>query len=122
MEEGLLLTLIESMMEDCVFLNHVRTDDPYGGYNEEWQEGATFKAAVIKNTTTEAAIAEKSGIEEIFTVVTMKTVTLDYHDVLKRKSDNAIFRVTGKTVDSTAPDMSTVPIAKVSAERWVLPS
>lgn len=116
------MTLIESMMEDCVFLNHVRTDDPYGGYSEEWQEGATFRAAVIKNTTTEAAIAEKSGIEEIFTVVTPRSVVLDYHDVLKRKSDNAIFRVTSRTVDSTAPDMSSVQIAKVSAERWVLPT
>lgn len=116
------MTLIESMMEDCVFMNHVRTDDPYGGYSDTWQEGATFKAAVIKNNTTEAVVAEKQGIEEIFTIVTMKTVNLDFHDVIKRKSDGIIFRVTSKTIDSTAPKASTVPIAKVTAERWVLPT
>ena len=116
------MTLIEQIMEDCVFLNHVRSDDPYGGYSETWQEGAMFKAAIIKNNTTEAIVAEKGGIEEIFTVVTPASVNLDYHDVIKRKSDGSIFRVTSKTLDSKAPTASTVQIAKVTAERWVLPS
>ena len=116
------MTLIETMMEDCVFMNHVRTDDPYGGYSETWQEGATFQAAVIKNNSTEAIVAEKSGVEELFTIVVRKNVNLDYHDVIKRKSDGSIFRVTSKTLDSTAPSASTVQISKVQAERWVLPS
>ena len=116
------MSLIESMMEDFSFMNHVREDDPYGGYLDTWTEGATFQAAVIKNGTTEAQIAEKQGIEEIFTIVTKKAVMLDYHDVVKRKSDNSIFRVTSRAVDSVAPVESTVPIAKVSAERWVLPT
>lgn len=102
-------------------MNHVRTDDAYGGYLDTWTEGATFKAAVIKNSTTQAQIAEKSGIDEIFTIVTPKSVVLDYHDVFKRKSDSSIFRVTSKSVDSGAPEASSVQISKVSAERWVLP-
>lgn len=116
------MNLIESMMEPCVFLNHVRTDDPYGGYSDTWIEGASFDASIIKNTTSEAQIAEKNGIGEIFTVVTKKSVLLDYHDAFKRKSDGSIFRVTSRAVDSTAPQMSTIQIAKVSAERWELPA
>lgn len=121
MEEGEFLNLLETMMEDCCFLDKVRRDDPYGGYETVWQEGANFKATVIKNSTTEAQIAEKEGIEEIFTIVTKKSAMLDFGDVIKRKSDNAIFRVTSRAVDSTAPAVSTVQIAKVSAERWELP-
>lgn len=116
------MSLIESMMENFAFMNHVREDDPYGGYLETWPEGATFQAAVIKNSTTQAQVAEKQGIDEIFTIVTKKTVMLDYHDVVKRKSDNAIFRVTSRAVDSAAPNESSIPIVKVSAERWVLPT
>lgn len=116
------MTLIESMMDDCVFLNHIRQDDPYGGYEETWQEGASFPATIIKDSTTEAQIAEKNGINELFTIVTKKSIMLDYHDVIKRKSDGSIFRVTSRAVDSTAPEMSTVRIAKVTAERWELPS
>ena len=116
------MSLIDSMMEEFVFLNHVRTDDAYSGYLDTWTEGAGFPAAVIKNNTTEAQIAEKQGIEEIFTIVTRKSVVLDYHDVIKRKSDNSIFRVTSRSVDSSAPAESSIPIAKVTAERWVLPT
>ena len=122
MEEGELLSLIESMMEDFVFLNKVKVDDPVGGYKDDYQEGVTFKAAVIKNSTTEAQIAEKNGISEIFTIVTDKSMVLEFHDVLRRASDGEIFRVTSRAVDSQAPEASTVPIAKVSAERWVLPT
>lgn len=116
------MNLIESMMEDCVFLNKVKVDDPVGGYRDSYQDGITFKAAILKNSTTEAQIAEKNGITEIFTIVTDKAMKLEYHDVLRRVSDGSIFRVTSRATDSAAPEKSTVPIAKVSAERWVLPT
>lgn len=114
--------LIESMMEKCVFMNHIRVDDEYGGYLDTWTEGASFDAAIIKNTTTEAQIAEKNGIEEIFTVVTNKSVVLDFNDVIKRKSDGSVFKITSRAKDSEAPKASSVPIVKVSAERWVIPT
>ena len=116
------MSLIESMMEDCVFLNRVKVDDPVGGYKDEYQDGITFEAAVIKNNTTEMKLAEKDGITEIFTVVTDKLMALEYHDVFRRVSDGAIFRVTSRSTDSIAPEASTVPISKVTAERWVLPT
>lgn len=116
------MSLIESMMEDCVFLNKVKVDDPVGGYKDSYQDGITFRAAVIKNSTNEVQIAEKSGMSEIFTIVTDKSMVLEFHDVLRRVSDGEIFRVTSRAVDSQAPAASTVQIAKVTAERWVLPT
>ena len=114
--------LLGQMMDECRILNHVRTDDGLGGYTDTWTEGATFKAAIAKNDSIEQQIAEKQGITEAFTVVVKDSFTLDYHDVFKRISDNAVFRVTSRTKDSTAHPASTVRIAKVTAERWVLPS
>ena len=116
------MRLIESMMEKCAIMNHIREDDPYGSSTDTWSQGATFDAAVIKNSTTEATIAEKQGITEIFTVVTPKSFLLDYHDVFRRLSDGQIFRVTGNAKDSEAPAVSSVQIAKVTAEKWVLPN
>ena len=115
------MTLLEGMSDSCKIMNHVRQDDPYGGYTDTWTEGASFDATIIKNSTTEAIIAEKQGITEIFTVVTKKSFPLDYHDVFKRVSDGQIFRVTSNAKDSEAPDMSSVKICKVTAEKWVLP-
>ncbi len=115
------MNLLDSMMEECCILNHIRTDDDYGGYSDEWSEGATFDATIIKNTTTDAIIAEKQGIKEIFTIVTNKSFRLDFHDVFKRLSDDQIFRVTSNAKDSEAPEASTVKIVKVIAEKWELP-
>ena len=116
------MSLLDSMMQECKILNRVRTDDAYGGYIETWTEGATFDATIIKNSTTEAQIAAKQGIDEIFTVVTKKSFPLDFHDAFKRVSDGQVFRVTSNAKDSEAPDASTVKITKVTAEKWVIPS
>lgn len=116
------MNLLTQMMEDCVILNHARTDDAFGGYQEAWTEGAKFKAAIGKDGSPEQKVAEREGIAEMFTVVVNRGFSLDYHDVFKRLSDNSIFRVTSKTTDSTSHPASTVQIAKVTAERWVLPS
>lgn len=123
MEEGELpVSLLTQMMEDCRILNHVREDDDYGGYTDAWTEGAKFSAAIAKNASPEQMVAEQQGVAESFTVVVADTFSLDYHDVFKRLSDNAIFRVTSRTEDSTTHPASTVRIAKVTAERWVLPA
>ena len=116
------MSLIENMMEDCTFLNHLRTEDGYGGYKEVWQDGAKFKATIIKNGSPEVKVAERQGMSEIFTVVVKKGFPLDFHDAFRRDSDGATFRVTSITNDSDAPDASTVKIAKVTAERWALPN
>lgn len=121
-EGGIPMSLLTQMMDECRILNHVRTDDDYGGYSDQWTEGATFRAAIAKDGSPEQKVAEQQGIAEMFTVVVDQNFSLDYHDVFKRMKDGSIFRVTSKTTDSTAHPASTVKIAKVTAERWVLPS
>jgi len=115
------LSLLDSMMEKCCILNHIREDDPYGSTVDYWSDGASFDATIIKNSSTEAVIAEKQGVTETFTVVTRKSFLLEYHDVFRRLSDGQIFRVTSNAKDSEAPEASTVKITKVTAEKWVLP-
>ena len=114
------MSLIEKMMEKCNILNHIREDDPYGDEVERWTEGTTFDATIIKDSSTQAVVAEQQGVKEIFTVVTKKGFRLGYHDVFKRVSDGQTFRVTSNTKDSEAPAASTVRIAKVTAEKWEL--
>lgn len=115
------MNILYQMMEKCRILNKVRRDDPYGGYDvTEWVEGSEFDAAIAKDSSTEAVVAQQEGVSEIFTVVTKKNFSLSYHEVFKRLSDGAIFRVTSNSKDSEAHPASTIPIAKVTAERWEL--
>ena len=115
------MSLISEMMEPCKILNRIRQDDPYGSWTDVWQEGASFNATIIKNSTTEATVAERQGINEIYTVVTAKGFPLSYHDAFRRVKDGATFRVTSESTDSEAPVRSSVQIEKVTAERWELP-
>ena len=115
------MSLIDSMMEECVMLDKVSVSDGLGGFTYEWAEGAHFMAAVIKNSEPAVIAAEMQGVTEQFTVVVHTGISLQFHDAFKRLSDESVFRVTGEIKDNQAPAASTVKIAKVRAERWVVP-
>ena len=59
--------LIESMMVDCVMMDRTTTPDGEGGFTREWVEGAPFKAAIVKNSSLNAKVAEKQGVTEVYT-------------------------------------------------------
>ena len=116
------MSLLDSMMDDCVILDRVKTSDGVLGFRSVWTDGDAFRALVKKDTSTEARLAEKQGVTEVYTVVTARGFGLEYHDVFRRLKDGAVFRVTANQRDSEAPDASSVQIGKVSAERWELPN
>lgn len=116
------MSLIDVMMERCIMLDRRTVPDGLGGFTHEWQEGATFLAAVVKNSSLEARVAEKQGVTEIYTVTVNRGLTLQYHDVFRRVSDGAVFRVTSNVKDSETPNVATFQIGQVTAERWELPN
>lgn len=115
------MSLLDSMMERCRMMDKVSRLDGMGGFYYEWTEGAEFDATIIKMGSPTITVAEQQGVSEQYNVVVPSGVPLDFHDVFKRVSDGATFRVTGHSRDSDAPEASTVQIAKVTAERWVIP-
>ena len=114
------MSLIDEMMEACAMMDRQTVSDGMGGFSYQWVQGATFNAAVVKNNTLEARIAEKQGVTELYTVTVGKGLNLDYHDVFKRLSDGAVFRVTSNITDSETPARATFQIGQVNAERWEL--
>jgi len=114
------MSLIDVMMEDCVMLDKRTVPDGLGGFVIEWQEGAPFMAAVIKDNTLAARVAEKQGVSEVYTVTIDKGLALQYHDVFRRLSDGLTFRVTSNVRDSETPFVATFQIGQVTAERWDL--
>lgn len=97
--------------------------DGQGGVIENYTEGEKFDALIEANTSTEAQIAGKKDARGIYTVVFQKGIPLRYHTVFRRDSDGATFQVTSPDPkDSEAPEVSTVQIAKVTAERWDIPT
>ena len=112
--------LIDAFMEDCVMMVKAKLPDGIGGFVHEWQEGAAFQAAIVKDNTLEARVAEKDGVTELYTVTVARNLPLEYHDVFKRRSDGAIFRATSNITDSKTPKVASFAFGQVSAERWEL--
>lgn len=114
------MSLIDTMMEECVMLDKRTVSDGLGGFTTEWTEGAEFRAAVIKDSSLAARVAEKQGVTEVYTVTVDKGLQLQHHDVFRRLSDGYVFRVTSNIRDSETPRVATFQIGQVTAERWEL--
>ena len=101
-------------------MQKTRTPDGEGGWNTYWAEGPSFRAAVVRDTTLNARVAEKEGMTAVYTVTTDKNLPLDFHDVFKRLSDGQVFRVTSDSTDKETPERASFQFHQVSAEEWVL--
>lgn len=116
------MALFEGFMVPCTEIRKTRHDDPQGGYYYTWEDGVQFDAAIVKDKTLDAKVAEKEGVKSIYTVTTEKGLGLEFHEVFKRNKDGATFRVTADAVDGETPPMASFQFEQVSAERWELPN
>lgn len=115
--------LILKMMVPCTRRIPSGEEDGLFGHAITYTDGDTFQAAIIKQTGQQPSSyqlteAERPDLAEIYTIVVPTGTALGHYDVFRRNSDGAIFRVTGDVRDTEAPAMSSVQIAKTTAERW----
>lgn len=116
------MSLLDSAMETFAMLDKTTASDGYGGYTSVWTQGAEFQAAATFDTSIEARVAGVQGVTSLYTITTSKAMNLQYHDVVKRLSDNKIFRVTSDGDDKKTPPSATLNMRQVTAEEWELPN
>jgi len=114
------MSLLEEAYEDFIILNKTRVDDGYGGSEVVWTDGQTIKGAMVFNNSIEGKTAQAMGVTSVYTFTTKKNIILDYHDVIKRVSDNKIFRVTSDGDDLYTPKSASLDMRQVSCEEWRL--
>lgn len=112
--------LIDCVMVPCVFMEKKTEPDGSGGQKTTWEDGEPLKAAIIRDTSTEARIAEASGTVEMYTVTVSRSVHLKYHAVIKRLSDGKTFRITSDNAEKKTPVCTALDIAQSNAEAWRL--
>lgn len=113
--------LIRQALTPCVMIVKTRAPDGQGGTTTEYVEGAEFDAAITKDKTLEAVVAERSGVTELYLVTTRVGVGLDYGETFKRKEDGMLLRVTSNATDSRTPKAASFAFERVRAERWEIP-
>lgn len=117
--------LYKEALQECVFLNRAVIDNPYGGTDETYTEGAHFYASVYLNNSIETQRAEQEGVKGVYQITTDKSIRLRYHDVIKRLEDpingddEIILRITSKD-DNSTPNSSALDQRVVMAEEYEL--
>lgn len=116
------MSLLDAAMETFAMLDKITAPDGYGGFIATYTQGAEFQAAATFDTSIEARVAGVQGVTSLYTITTTKAINLQYHDVIKRLSDEKIFRVTSDGDDKKTPSSATLNMRQVSAEEWSLPN
>ena len=116
------MSLLENAYEDFSVINKTIVDDGYGGTTIIWTEGITISGVMVYDGGAQSRIAQALGSTSSYTFTVKKSILLDYHTVLKRKSDNKIFRLTSDSDDKKTPPSAGLNMRQYSAEEWSLPS
>lgn len=112
--------LLEQAYEfgDCVMLDKKTAPDGFGGFKTEYAEGASFKAAIKFDGSTEAQIAAVQGVKSLYTIITKKAISFDYHDIFMRLEDGKTFRITSDGNDNKTPESAGLDMRSTAAEEW----
>lgn len=116
------MSLLDEYSESFVIMDKSRVSDGLGGYITTWTESVEIKGALAPASETEMKLADAKGLKITNVLVTSKDNALDYHDVLKRKSDGQIYRVTSIGKDVVTPGSSALNLRKIGLEVWEIPS
>lgn len=116
------MSLLDEMTEDYVLLSKTYVDDGLGGYDVKYVDGVTIQGAMTFDTSMQARVAEAQGVTSVYTFTTKKNIVLEYHDVLRRKSDSKVFRVTSDGDDKYTPKSASLNMRQVTCEEWTIPS
>lgn len=112
------MSLLDAAFEEFVMLDKLTAADGFGGLLTRYAPGASIQAAAVLLASPEATIAQALTNKETFTITTRRNVNLQFHDVLQRKSDGKIFRVTSDGDDLKTPGSASLDMRNVSAEEW----
>ena len=114
------MSLLSEAFEHYIVMDKRIVDDGYGGTDRAWTEGITISGAMVYNSSSTAKIAESMGVTGAYTLTVRKNILLDFHDVLKRKSDGKIFRIVTDSDDLKTPESAALNMRQYSAEEYVL--
>lgn len=114
------MSLLDEAFEPFKILDRVTSDDGYGGVVTEWVDGAGINGALVFNSSSQMKIAQALGSTSAYTLTVRKNVNLDYHMVLKRVSDNKVFRVTANSDENKTPNSAGLNMLQYSMEEWTL--
>ena len=115
------MNLMDAYNDECVTLVKARVPDGQGGYSITYTEGIRFTPSWEYESSPEMLVAEQQGVNRVYRLYVNKTLDLDYHEVIKRLSDNQVFRVTNPGENRNTPASSGLNKRLIEVEKYELP-
>lgn len=114
------MSLLDRFSKECVRINTTKEPDGFGGETVVYTEGMKFPAAFSFDSSTQGKIAEKLGVNNLFSIVTKKNIELKFHDIIKDVETGKYYRITSD--NKTTPKDAGLNMSVVSAEEYILPN
>lgn len=108
---------MEDFFEPMRVMNWVTQPDGGGGFVWTWEDGVPFDGGIVLNSSTQMQIAVQAGTKSIYTLTTDKQMPFETGDVVKRLSDDALFKITSDPTDVKTPALSSIKGWQVTMER-----
>ncbi len=115
-----MIPLYEEAMEACVLLTEKHTPDGSGGTVTAWEDGVSFRAAVVLDTSAGIVAGDMARVQNVYSVYVDPADALSYHAVFRRVSDGRVFRVSSE--GKTAPARASFRLSVCTAEEWEVPA
>ena len=115
-----MIPLFEEVMEDCVILSEKRVPDGSGGTVTAWEDGASFRAAMVLDPSAGVVAGDAARVHNVYHVYVDPADAPAYHTVFRRVSDGCVFRVTQE--GKTAPARASFRLSVCMAEEWEVPA
>lgn len=117
------MSLLSEALEPFVFVTKTMVSDGEGGMIATWTDGKDeFLATANFPNSSVATIADKLTEKENCTITTLKSTTLEFMDVIKRKSDGVYFRIRSNGKENKTPASAALDMRQSKAEVWTIPS
>lgn len=115
------MSLLTDRMTPCQRLVETggAATDRLGGALPVWTPGEVFPAALVPVRTDLRDAADRKVPADRYTLLTPRSVALRFHDVFRRLSDGATFRVL--SLENHTPPSAALDLRAAQAERWEVP-
>ena len=116
------MSLLDEYKDDFVYMDKSHAINSAGDPIITWtQSEVSFKAALRLDNSVQAKRAQAEGVQDLYTIITDKSIDLEFNDVVKCLSDGRTFRVTTSGKDNKTPSSAGLNMRAVSAKVWVIP-
>ena len=113
--------IMAPMFKVCRIVVKTAESDNKFGLDAAYADGDEIDAYIQKISDTQTQLAEQQTGKKLYNVIVAQPLSLERGTILRREEDDLTVILTSDTAGSEPPPVSTVKIAKATAEGWVKP-